>query len=374
MICGPQRAVAAEWSITPTFSTTMDYDSNRFLVTNGRDSGSGTISADLRFARAMEDSVLTVEPAYTLRRFTDGRLGNGDDRSIGTGWLYKGERSTLQANASYFDQSTLTTELLETGITSVNTHRRQSQAALNWNWAQTELRHLVTQMSYLDTHYYGPGEGLLPGYRYASGSIGEQFNLSEKASLTTSVFGDELSSHGAPPSHEYGVQADLIYAFNERTRFDGTVGESSRLLNGDRSHGTNASLSLVHDSALNNVTLSYVRSLTPYGIGYLVERQQTSLTDIYHLSPFVDASIIVMRIDNSKNAVLLGLDRPKITSIATAVTWRPTETVSLGLQLSVIQAPAVELQGARIVETQTLRDWHAGLRASWAPLPTSVSR
>jgi len=371
---GPQRGEAAEWSITPTYSTAMDFDSNRFLVANARSTGSATVTADLRFARAVEDSLLTLEPIYTLRRYTDERLGNGDDRSIGGGWLHKGERSTWQATASYFDQTTLNTELLETGIVSADTHRHQSQASLSWDWSQTELLQPVAQLSYQDTNYHGPARLLLPGYRYSSGMVGERFILSETASLTASVFGDELSSRTGLDSHEYGLQAELIYAFNERTRFDGTVGESARLLNGNHSYGTNTSLSLIHDSTRDNISLSYLRSLTPYGIGYLVQRQQVSLTDIYHVTPFLDASIAVLRLDNSDNAVLLGLDRPNVTSITTSLTWRPAQTVSLGLQLAVVQAPAVQLQGARIVETETLRDWRAGIRASWAPFPISVSR
>jgi hypothetical protein len=374
MFSDPRRSGAAEWSITPIYSASMDFDSNRLLVPNGRSTGSATLAADLRFERAMEDSQLTLEPSYTLRRFTDQRLGNGDDRSIGAGWSQLGERLRWSASGSYSDQSTLTTELLETGIVNVDTHRRQSQAAVNWDWSQTELRHFVAQMSYTETSYYGPVRILLPGFRYSSGMVGERFSPTEKSSVTVSVFGDELSSRGGLSNHEYGLQAELVYAFNERTRFDGSVGASSRVLNGTSSYGTNESLTLTHDMTRNNLTLSYLRSLTPYGIGYLVERQQSAVQDAFHLTPFVDANFALTRVDNNKNTVLLGLDRRNVTSISTGLTWRPTETFSVAWQVSLVRAPATQPVSDHLLDTETLHDWRTALRASWAPFPISVSR
>jgi hypothetical protein len=374
---GPQRSEAAEWSISPIYSTSTDFDSNRLLVPDPRGTGSATVTADLRFARAMETSLLTIEPSYTLRRYTDEALGNGDDRSIAAAWTHTGEMSSWQTGASYSDQSTLTTELLETGIVSGNTHRRQPQASINYDWTQAELRHLVAQLSYSETSYYGSTHDLLvlPGFRYFSGMVGERFLLSEKSSLTVSFFGDELSSSGGGlTSHEYGLQAQLVYAFSERTRFDGSVGESSRLLNGEQSLGTNASLALTHDMTRGNLSLSYIRSLTPYGIGYLVERQQTSLQDIYHVTQYLDANVAVIRVDNNKNAVLLGLDRRNVTSLSTGLTWRPTQTFSVSLQVSMIQAPATQPRSTSFVDTGTLHDWRTAIRASWAPLPMSMSR
>jgi hypothetical protein len=354
----------------------MDFDTNRILVADPRDrnTGSATVTADLRFARAMENSLVTLEPSYTWRRFTNQRLGNGDDRGIGSAWQYSGERWSSQLSASYSDQSTLTSELLETGLVNVDTHRRLSQASLSWNYSQAELRQLVTQASYQETSYYGPVRYLLPGFRYAAQSVGERFNLNETTSLTTSLVGDQLTGRYTPSSHEYGAQVELIHAFGERTHFDGSVGETSRVLAGKSSKGTNISVSLTHDMPRSSASLAYVRSLTPYGIGYLVERKQATLQDIYHLTTYLDANIQLIRVDNSENVVLLGLDRRNFMSVSTGLTWRPTETFNLGFQFAVIQAPATQPVGPRLVDTETLRDWRTAIRATWTPLPFSVSR
>jgi len=88
------------------------------------------------------------------------------------------------------DQSTLLTELLETGIVSADTHRRMSQAGANWIWNQTERRALITQFSWVDVKYYGGAESELPGYKYSSLST-------ESGSTSTNVAASHVSAYGS---------------------------------------------------------------------------------------------------------------------------------------------------------------------------------
>ena len=238
---GAQPLWAAEWSITPNYSASVDYDANRRLILDGKGSGAAVLAIDLHFKRALEDMEFTFDPRYALRRFTDPTLGNGDDRSVNAGFNWIREKSTLNLTASYWDQSTLTTELLETGLLSANTHRRSAQAGGSWNWNQTERRILIAQLNYSDTSYYGGNAALLPGFRYTSGSLGERFSFSERGSFTVSAYGSILSSRTpGNSSHEAGLQGEVVYAFSERTQADVSIGESSRVLEGQNSHGTDA--------------------------------------------------------------------------------------------------------------------------------------
>jgi hypothetical protein len=56
------------------YSSSVDYDSNRRLLTDARGTGSAILTADLRFKHALEDSEISIEPRYTLRRYTDSSL------------------------------------------------------------------------------------------------------------------------------------------------------------------------------------------------------------------------------------------------------------------------------------------------------------
>jgi hypothetical protein len=351
------------------YSSSVDYDSNRRLLTDARGTGSAILTADLRFKHALEDSEISIEPRYTLRRYTDSSLGNGDDRSIAASLTHSRERSTEQMTASYSDQSTLISELLETGIVSIDTHRRQTQAGGTWSWSQTERRQLITQLSYIDVSYYGEGRASLPGFRYPSGSVGERFGLSEKGSLTVSAFGSALSSDArGGSSHEYGLQAQLIYYFSELTHFDGSAGESSRLLDGVSSYGTDASLSLTRDMTRGSLALNYTRSLVPYGTGFLVERQQATASGTYQMTPYLSVNMSLLRIQNNDAAVRLGLDRRSIDNISTGLNWHPTETWSFGLQVS-----GIRTQTPTLFADKTVNEWRSVATLTWSPLPRARS-
>ncbi len=359
---------AAEWSITPSYSSSVDYDSNRRLAAEGKGSEATVLAIDLKFKRALEDLELTLEPRYALRRFSDASLGNGDDRTIAAGALWSGERTVTNLTASYFDQSTLTTEQLETGLVDANTHRRQSQAGASWNWNQTERRALVAQFNYLDVSYYGSASRLLPGYRYPTGSLGEQFLFNERGSLTLSAFGSKLRSDTqGNSSRETGLQAEIVYSISERTRIDGSLGKSTRVLAGQSSRGTDAALSLDHSLVSGKLNVGYKRSLVPYGFGFLVEQQQFTFNLTRPLSAYWDGTVSFYRIQNNETAVLLGLDRRDYSDLSGGMSWHPAETWSVGA--------VVERSWTQTAErfAKPVNRWRSSVSITWSPFPKSRS-
>jgi hypothetical protein len=359
---------AAEWSLTPLYSAAMDYDTNRRLELDPRKSEAAILTADLSFKRALEDGDISIEPRYSLRRYSDSSLGNGDDRSVFAAMNWSGERTLLNTTASYWDQSTLLTELLETGIVSGDTHRRLAQVGSNLTWAQLERWLLVAQISFADVKYHGQEAYLLPGYKYPSGSLGERLAFSEKGSITLSAFGSMLSSSArGNSSRETGVQAELIYSFSERTHLDASIGESQRVLTGQSGHGTDVSVSLTHSYYVGNVALSYVRSLVPYGTGFLVQRDQTSFIASRPLSSNVDVNLSLLRIQNNRATVELGLDRQSYDSITTGINWHPRETLSVGAQAEALRT---QLLG---FAQQNVHEYRAAVTVTWTPHPISRS-
>jgi hypothetical protein len=360
---------AAQWTITPAYSSSVDYDSNRRLQRQGSGSEAGVLAVDMRFDRALENFDFSLEPHYAFRRYSDSSLGNGDDRSIFGAINWNREKSTLNVTASYLDQSTLVTELLETGIVTGDTHRRLAQAAASWNWNQTERRTLVTQLSDMDVSYYGQSTALLPGYRYPSGSLGERFAFSERGSFTLSAYGSILQSDTrGNSSHTEGVQGEVIYTFSELTNLDASVGESSRNLAGASSYGTDASVSLTHAMLLGKASLGYTRSLVPYGFGFLVERQQFTAAVTRSFTETVASTLSFMRIQNNETAVLLRIDRRSYDSVSLSLNWRPTPTLSVGGEIDGIRTQLPDLAG------EPVKGWRSSITVTWSPLPWSRSR
>jgi len=359
---------AAEWSMTPTYTSSVDYDSNRRLVSNGTGTGATVLTADVRFKRALETWDVYIEPRYSWRRYSDKTLGNGDDRSIYGGFDWSGPRSLLNLTASYWDQSVLLAEALETGITTNDSHRRMGQVGGTWTWAHTERRQTITQLNYQGVSYSAKAQAQLPGYRYWSGSIGERFDLSERMSFTLSGYGSLLSSDTpGNASHTAGLQAQVIYAVSERTRLDASVGESSHVLARQSSHGTDASVSLTHSYSRANAALGYTRSLVPYGTGFLVQREQFTVSLGGSLTEHLNSNLSFVRVQNNQTAVLLRLDRREYNNLNWSFEWRPFENWGFTALMGATRTVLPDLN------ERPVHGWHTAVGLTWTPRVTSRS-
>jgi hypothetical protein len=373
---------AAQWSLQPVLSWQTDFDSNRSIEPDGQGSEQAVLSADAFLQRSLENLQFTLQPHFDLRRYSDSEWSPGDDRSVAGTFSWNGERSQLSLNGSIANQNTLTTELLETGIIDTNGRRRTASGGGELDLGRTEEHLFFTQLSYLGTSYSGPllTELELPGYRYYSAASGERFILSEHWTFSASAFGDLLHSDRAgDSSQEAGGQVELKYSHSEQTTFDIQVGESRRVLAATESPGTNATgrataslgtnalASATHKFEISSVSLSYSRSLVPYGNGFLVERQQITASAMRSLTPTLDADISAIRIDNNKSTVQLELDRAYYDNLGAGLTWRLSEHWSLRSEATTSWSPPINYP-------HTVHEWRTALTMTWTPLPTVVSR
>jgi hypothetical protein len=350
------------------YSAGGDFDSNRSLLHEGTGSTAYFVSTDVKLQRAVEDLNITFEPHYTLRRFHGPGFGNGDDRSVAGSVNWTRERTALSLTASYLDESTLTTEVLETGIVNGDTHKRATQAGGVWSWSHTERLSSVAQVSFDDVSYYGLSRALLPGYRYTSGSVGEQFGVNERCQVTLSAFGTKLDSQiQSNSSHELGLQGEIVYLWSDTSKLDASLGESKRVLDSQDSNGTTGAITFTRSVALGSVSFAYRRSLVPYGFGFLVEQQLYSGTYTYKTSPYWDSSISYYRTQNNETAVLLRIDRRNYNTVAAALNVHPTEKWSIGVSLSAVRTQTPDEASLPV------HGWRGSLSVTYAPFPKSRS-
>ena len=361
----------AEWSMVPTFTVGNADDSNRALASPALPADGTWLFSNVQFQRTTEVTQITITPQVNWQHFDSRYYSDITDRDLSGAFLWTQERGTLNISASRFDDSTLTTELTETGIASTDVNRLTDQASLSWNYGLTERRAFVLQAGYVDVSYYGRETGLLSlleGYRYSSASAGEQFTFSERTSLTASAFGDELIAPlSINNSHEEGGELQLVHKFSERTQLSVTAGGSARSLEGSRNTGTVAIVDFSHSSELGSVALDYSRQLVPYGTGVLAQRQQITLSGTYNLSEKIDVSTSVLRIDNNESVVYLRLDRRSYTGVSFGLDWRPLETWKLRLEGGTIHTQTYDVVSIPVTE------WRVGLSLTWTPYPLMTS-
>ena len=378
---GLSHVLAAEWSVQPILSMESDYDSDRNLQVGTGGSEAATLYTDLRLQRSVESMQILLEPRFDVRRYSASIWGPGNDRSLTGNFTWASERTKVSLMGFIGNQTTLTTEPTETGIINGSIRRRSSQASGEWDWSHSELHQSFVQATYTGAAYSGGQPQLLalelPGYHFSSGAIGERFFPAEKWTLSVSAFGDALSStRPGSSSHEEGGQVEANYRYTERMAFDVSIGESKRSLAGQTGTGTDASVSVTETLERGSAALAYVRSLVPYGIGYLVQRQQFTASLVRPVAPTLDWNLTVLRIQNNASTVRLGLDRPSYLNTQVGLNWHIGESWSLlptaGTSWSrPITPPVLAQTGFR---EPTVFEWRAALTLVWQPLPAARSR
>jgi hypothetical protein len=367
-------AIGAEWSIAPTFSLTFDDDSNRRLATEPQASQSALLYTSWLFQHSTDNTQLSLSP-WLSGQFFRGDLYRSDDNANLNGIFdWSTERGRLDTSAGMSDESTLFTELTETGILSSNTRRRAAQGSVSWTFQQQERRSLVLQLSYADSSYSGPEASLLPGYRYPGASIAERFNLSEETTLTGSVFEYELLSRlPGEDTHESGVQLELNRALSERVQLDAAVGVTESSVHGIRNTETLAGLSISRSFTSGSASLGYSRGLTPYGNGRLIQRQQLTLSGAHSFTETVSGDASLQYVQNSGPAALVLSGRTTYDLANVGLNWHSAETWTVRAQLGAERAQlgAESVQG--FVSTTTVHDWRASLGLTWTPYPITRS-
>jgi hypothetical protein len=356
---GVSHLHAAEWSVQPIFTVATDYDSDRNLEPDIKGSEEAVLYGDLKLQRALENTQIVLEPKFDLRRYSDSVWGPGNDRSLNAALVWVEERLKMTLTGFIANQTTLSTEVFESGVINGDTRRRTGQANGEWDWSENERRQTFLQLGYLSSKYSGSPlvEFELPGYRYPSASLGERFFLSERLTLSVSAFGE------------------FIDQFTEATSFDISVGQSRRSLSGQSGSGTNGSVTLSHALERGSASLSYVRSLVPYGTGNLVERQQLAAALTRPITPELDVNFSLLRVKNNASTVLLGLDRPYYNNALVGLSWKLGESWMLQPQVSAaLTKPIRPVGDTAPIYDRTLLEWRAQLSLVWQPLPAKKSR
>jgi hypothetical protein len=230
---------------------------------------------------------------------------------------------------------------------------------------------------------------LLAGYKYATVSVGEMFNLTPETSLTPTVFDNQVItplSYGK--SRETGLRLDFQHSFTERTSLKAYAGASQQasqkvvqtlvLIDGglglQESLQPTSRIGALGGFTLSRATLSghldldYANSLQPYSGGVVAQRQTLTLSDTQSVSEKVDVRVSAARIQNSHSAVVLDIDRPFYDTATLGVDWHFAESWRLHSEVAVTHTDTLAFATAAVAQPTT--EWRVAVSVSWLPLPT----
>jgi hypothetical protein len=357
----PAIASAAQWDMLPQLSLTADTDTNRRLEVPPRPSDGAVLGGGFAITRKTEVSTFSLIPRGSISRYSGDDALDSEDWGVNSMYHRGGERFALDAQAAISDDSTLTTELGETGFVEGNTRRHFIQASTSLT-QYLGTRHLLRyQLGMSDIDYDRTlGTGLV-GYRYPSFDLLYAVTMSPRLDVTLSANAARLEVPlTRVETDTRGAQLGFRFRVSERFDLEARAGRTNTQARGrsDEAQSYFASASW-HDER-SNLALSLSQDVQPNGIGILVHAEDLRLAYSFRLTErlMLDTSARAS-VREDTEADLRRYDY-RFGVVSLALSWKLDESWTLGVAGSYVrQEYEVRHDDA---------DGHrVGLRLAWRP-------
>ncbi len=352
---------AAEWAVAPLFTFDADHQSNRTCRASGQSSESLSAGVERGVVRRTETSEFSLLPHYYAQRFSGDSIPDIDDQRLMAALRLDLERGQLYFDAEYADESTLTTELAETGLIRADASRTTRGTSAAWTFAHSDSREFSASASFQDVSYSGGFATQLNGYRYAAVSANERFMFSPRWALTLGTF---VSNFDSPTrgsrSGERGISLGFTFAWTERLNMAGTLGGSRRDIDGMQSNGTTGDFSLQYRGETRTVDFTAAHSLVPFGTGVLTERNTAELSLRQDFNSRLSATARVGFSRNEDAGFGITFDSRTYRFADSELRWQINETWSTAIAGGYADATVL---GA----PETFGGWSVALRSYWSP-------
>lgn len=350
---------AAEWSMESSVALRTEYDDNIELTAEPHPAVWGVLLApEIKFSGETERLKVTGGLRVSVNRYYGESGLDSTDHAVTLRSSYKTERDVFGMDLDSVRDSTLVSELLETGVVQARRERNRLAAAPSWSHSLTESTSLTASYGYTDVRYADTQNTSLIDYRDQQATMGVLSHLTERDTLAVIGYYDWYQTN--PKTFEaktYGVQAKYDRAFSETLRGTLAVGvrntrstQSSdalvcsgpilfglcfgnlsqvTLVASDRSTGYTflASIDRKFETGLLSGQLS--REIYPTGVGALVQTDRLGVAWQHQLSPtldfFVDASIYDSRYVGS----FVTGSNSRYYRIEPRLTWKMTDRWTL---------------------------------------------
>ena len=366
---GIASAHAADWSVQPLLVVGTDYDSNRTLASDATGSEGVSMSGNMRLVHATERLQLLLLPELALQRFSDRRFDRSDNDALSARATWTGMLTSFDLSASLRDQSTLSSELLSTGIFDLHTRRRDEQIGGTWSYAYAERWGVSLFSSYESQNYHGNATTPLQDNRLTTFGLSEKYIATQRLSFTASASsGHYVTEQSSFDTRSDSASAGFILSLSERNQITGDFGWNRRTDQFSRSSGFVGQLLVSRSSETGSLSFSAGRSVVPSGFGVFSQMDQVLLSASRGLSErlTLGAALSWYRTQSAFRSVTF--DDRSYSQVRVSLTWRADPYWSIGAQLEGNRADST------LSADPIAQGWRAGLVATWQPLERGLSR
>ena len=301
-------ALANEYSFE--YGVTAGYESNDNITLEPEQETSivgGSVSIPVTLGVRSERLEATLSNEFVSSRFDDESYDSDDNYLDGqVGYLF--EKSKLEGYVKYAQESTRTSEFLDTGVvgnkaTGVDSLGVGGEASHSF----TEINGMIGSIGYSEVDYQSE---LYQDYKFISGSLGWTLRRNERTRLRVQGYGSRYEDVGdtdvaiKTDSSSAGVELGFDYNLTGRidaqlltgwvwvdSRYDATPSESAESPEDNRDNAPMLTGALVYSGERYQLTANVQSSPAPSGDGYLQYRQEILLGYDYDLNEYAKLSI-----------------------------------------------------------------------------------
>ena len=363
VVCGMQLVTAnpseaAEWSMEPSVDLRTEYNDNINFTSAPHPSVWGVIlSPDVKFSGTTEALNVTGGLRFNFNRYFGEQGLDTNDHILTLRSSYKGERDVLGLNVDSVEDSTLVSELSDTGVVLARDQRRLLSISPSWSHSLTERTTITASYTYNDVNYANNVETGLIDYRDQTATLALSYRPGERDLASLTGYYDRYETNpGLFLANTYGIEVGYDRAFSETLH--GSLAIGSRT-----TRSTSTTQALVCDGPIlagicfGNVTTvksvtkanstGYIfaanldeqwetaklsaalsRTINPSGLGTIVETDHLGLTWTQEWSPTVSSSVGANLYRSRYGQNVTGNNNSYYT-IEPGVSWRMTENWTL---------------------------------------------
>lgn len=318
-------ALGAQWSATGTAAGEVRYNSNLRLAQD----------------EANEAWGVAVIPAFKVERNTARSQLRGNLRLFGRGYPNEDnldtnnayvdvkahrlwERSKLGMDLGYYYDTSLTSELEDTGLVQDRKRRKKLTAAPNWRWQWTERNALSASYAYTDVAYVDAQNTGLTDYEYELLSATFERQFTERAGLGVTLYASEYQAPGQRTEFkDRGIQVGTSGRISPTLSMNLAVGYREtdstivRRLFGlfdvkfeDTDEGATLRAGVEQSWLRTVLSLEASSSVDPSGSGYALQKDRISAVWRRELTELMDVSVNALALRTSSlREDVTGVDR-----------------------------------------------------------------
>jgi hypothetical protein len=275
------RSHAADVTLTPSLSLRGEYNDNiDFSRTNKQDDYIGTVSPGLTFGYATDVLNFGAQATVGVVRYLDQTNQDNETQNYGLNASYRMfERLSIRVNGSYVKDTTLDTELQETGLVERRSDRKRYGGGGGLSYQISEVLDMALNYNYTKTDYD------LSDYIDSKGhSVSLPFNYSFNNRLDTFTLTPYYRNYDSDENKvdSYGLSLGLAHTFTETLKGSATAGPrytetEDNTGKTDDGWGWTADVSLTKSWQTATASLGYTRDLNYTAEGRTVEVNRFSL-------------------------------------------------------------------------------------------------